>query len=214
MALFQNIVNPDTGKPNNGPALQKKSQAAVQQVKRVHNVTKLSNLTMEPIRRSAGHYDTFLPHPLLRKPTAGVRPLQTPARPQASASKLSLTPTPTTAKESQLRTKIIDFLQYPLIAILAVGAAYSSSFGQILVGIFLIIALIFRLGSRVAFICALILIVSIPFFQILHQDSVSNNSAIYAFEMLCVGTALSLLESWQEGRPKRVRVSAGKKKQH
>lgn len=104
------------------------------------------------------------------------------------------------ARLAPVRAKIFDFVQYPLIAAAAVGIAYSPTVGQIVIGIYLLLALILRISSRVTFAVALVLLVCIPFFQVLGQTVVSENVAVYAYEMLVVGTLQAIIELWRDNR--------------
>jgi len=118
-----------------------------------------------------------------------------PAQPKAMPS-----------KPARVRSKIFDFAQYPLIALAAVGIAYSPAVGQAAVGIYLLMALIFKVSSRVSFAIALVLLVCIPFFQVLGQATVSENVAVYAYEMLVVGTLQAIIELWRDNRAERKRL--------
>jgi hypothetical protein len=88
----------------------------------------------------------------------------------------------------------IEIIQYPLIAAAALGAAYSSTVGQYLVLAYGIVALITRRTSRLSFGMALFLLITIPFFQVIHQSSIAENVAIYTYELLVIGTIQALME--------------------
>ena len=113
------------------------------------------------------------------------------------------------SKPVRVRSKIFDFAQYPLIALAAVGIAYSPAAGQVAVGIYLLMALIFKVSSRVSFAIALVLLVCIPFFQVLGQATVSENVAVYAYEMLVVGTLQAIIELWRDNRRERRQQKSG-----
>lgn len=96
--------------------------------------------------------------------------------------------------------KSIDFMQYPLIAIVAIGSAYSTTIGQASIGIYALLGLIMSVSSSYAYGGALLLLVCIPFFQLLHQSGVSQNAAIYAYELLVLGTLQAVIELWKDSR--------------
>jgi hypothetical protein len=96
------------------------------------------------------------------------------------------------------RRRLLDFIQYPLIAAVAIGLAYSSLFGQLLILALLLISLIRKLPNRYSFAVAIIFIVCIPLFQVIKQTGISQNCAIYAFEALVAGTIVALFELWHE----------------
>jgi hypothetical protein len=107
-------------------------------------------------------------------------------------------PPPRTSPRHQSRPprrhRWLDLLQYPLIAILALISAYSSTAGQAFVLVYAVLALILRRGSRFTFGLALFVLVTIPLFEALKQSGIAQNAAIYTFELLVVGTAQAVYE--------------------
>ena len=180
---------------------------------------------------AVSRYKNFRPHPLLvkhqqekaraeqakaRQPTPAKRPGQTmdgmtPVRvrkqpPQAAPAQLSDVPQPAVKPDrpaTKRRAKVFDFVQYPLIAAAAVGAAYSTNVGQAIIGIYFLLAIIFKIRSQITFGAALLLLISIPFFQVIHLTGTSENAAVYSFEMLVVGTIQAMIELWRSNRKAR-----------
>jgi hypothetical protein len=182
-------------------------------------LTKRQQETRQPAEpRTVAPPKPSAPPPRQLKPDAV--PTRHPQRPQVlpEPSRGTLTtPQPRPAPERpyaqpgapvqpKQRHKVFDFIQYPLIAAGALGASLSTSVGQILIGIFFIVAIITKLPSKVAFVGSLLLLICIPFFQVLNLSGTSQNAAVYAFEMLVVGTFLAIIELWKDGRSDRSRV--------
>ncbi len=88
-------------------------------------------------------------------------------------------------------------LQNSVIAIIAVAMAYSSVVGQAIIGIYMLAGLLLKFDSRYSFVAALIFLIGVPFFQAIGMTGVSENSAIYAYEMLVVGVAQAIVESFR-----------------
>jgi hypothetical protein len=87
-------------------------------------------------------------------------------------------------------------LQYPLIAGLALGAAYSQMVGQIIIGCYIAIALAFRQKSRLSFVIALLILASVLVFQALGQTRIAQTAALYLFEVMAFAT----LQVWHESK--------------
>lgn len=152
-----------------------------------------------------------LPAPPQRRPTVtrsegmpDPRRLQRPAPPAApaphaqpapvpAAQPKTASPKPQPAQRSTWR-KIGGIAQYPLIAIGALLAAYSTAFGQWIVLIFVIFAIVARKPSSLSFGSALFLLITIPLFQLLGQSGIAENVAVYVFELLVFGVAQALWE--------------------
>lgn len=96
-------------------------------------------------------------------------------------------------KASKFR-KFLALLQYPLVAGLLIVGIYSTAIGQWFILAYALYALIRGVQSRNTFIAALLLLVSIPVFQLLNQPGVADNIAIYAYELLVVGTVQAIVE--------------------
>jgi len=105
-------------------------------------------------------------------------------------------------KSSKMR-RLLALLQYPLIAVITIVAVYSTSIGQWLVVAYAIYALVRRIDSKSTFIAALVLLAGIPLFQILNQPGVSENIAIYTYELLVVGTLQAIVELGFASKNKR-----------
>jgi hypothetical protein len=193
MALIQDIQPP-------APRRRLPTQAVERRIKEVHQATNIPKLVQASQQRVSS-FDILAPtRPIPTTPT------KRPARP-VSPSPRSKIKTNTRPKLSQ-KTKIsfwrqtVDYMQYPIIAVVALGSAYSSIVGQIIILLFLIASLTFKLSSRISFVIAIVLLASIPFFQAIKQTGVAQNSAIYAYEMLVVGTVIALFELWKDSRKK------------
>jgi hypothetical protein len=136
----------------------------------------------------------------VRRPTAHGIPVPLPSDmprrvhqlPQAPAAVRSA---PSTAPSKSKRSlKLWEYAQYPLIALLSLGAAASSTFGQAVILGYALAVLIRRKPSRLSFGLALILLITIPLFQGIGQPSIAENAAIYVYELLVVGTISAILE--------------------
>ncbi|HSH56124.1 MAG TPA: hypothetical protein VK983_04865 [Candidatus Limnocylindrales bacterium] len=176
------------------------------------------------LRKQAHHSEPVQkPAPAYRKsPIGEMRPLtpqshlQSHPRLQApSAHRVHADGRPTPAhaatalksKKRPLYRKLLDFVQYPLIAVAALAAAFNPTAGQIMIGVYFLLALIFKISSRASFAIALILLLCIPFFQILGQSGTSENVAIYAYEMLAVGTVQAIIELWRNDHEPKTTTS-------
>lgn len=89
----------------------------------------------------------------------------------------------------------ISWLQYPLIGIVALAMAYSTTVGQWLIAAYAVAVLLLRIDSRQPFIIALILLVAIPVFQVIGLPIFSQNVAIYAYECLVIGVVVAIIET-------------------
>lgn len=94
---------------------------------------------------------------------------------------------------------VLEVVQYPVIAGVALGAAYSSAVGQWLVLAYGIAVLVTRRTSRLSFGMALFLLITIPFFQAIGQTGIAENAAIYTYELLVIGTIQALVELRKTG---------------
>jgi len=130
-------------------------------------------------------------------------PRPTLAQPRSARPGNLAQPITTPLVGTKPRAKIFDFVQYPLIAAAAIGAAYSTNVGQAIIGVYFLLAIIFKIRSQITFGVALLLLISIPFFQIIHLTGTSDNAAIYSYEMLVVGTIQAMIELWRSNRKAR-----------
>ena len=103
-------------------------------------------------------------------------------------------------KKLSFKQKILVYGQYPLLALIALAAAYSTSIGQWFVLVYALYALIIARSSQKTFVVALILLIAIPFFQIIQQPGVSENVAVYTYEFLVIGTVQAIIELIVEER--------------
>jgi voltage-gated potassium channel Kch len=87
-----------------------------------------------------------------------------------------------------------EYAQYPLIAFVALAAAANATTGQLLVLGYGVVVVIRRLPSRQVFGLALVILVSVPLFQALGLPGISENAAIYVYELLVIGTIRAILE--------------------
>jgi hypothetical protein len=98
-------------------------------------------------------------------------------------------------KSASAWKQIGAWLQYPVIAAAALGAAYSSTIGQWLVLSFVIIAIITKRRSQLTFGTSLFLLVTLPLFQAIGQSGIMQNVAIYVYELLVFGVGQAIFES-------------------
>lgn len=182
----------------------KKRLIGVHKATNILHLAELSQQKIDVIRPSHG----INARRAMGKPTATTRTRHVPQLPPAptqSAKKSSqsfVKAAPKPVRYRRLR-RMADFAQYPIIAALALASAYSSTAGQLFVAAYFAIALLFKIESRYAFGAALLLLVSIPAFQLLGQSGIAENNAIYTYELLVGGTLQAILETIQEGRRKR-----------
>jgi hypothetical protein len=101
---------------------------------------------------------------------------------------------PIPASRPGRRQKVWEFAQYPLVAVVALAAAANADLGQLLVLIYGVVIVGWRLPSKQVFVLALVLLVSVPIFQVLSLPGISENAAIYVYELLVVGTIRAILE--------------------
>jgi hypothetical protein len=92
--------------------------------------------------------------------------------------------------------RLMAGLQYPVIAGLALGVAYSQMVGQIVICCYIVIALAFRRKSRLSFVISLLILASVLIFQVLGQNRFAQTAASYLFELMAFGT----LQVWYESK--------------
>jgi hypothetical protein len=93
-----------------------------------------------------------------------------------------------------LRAQLSFLVQTIIIAILAIVGAYSTSVGQWFVLLYAVFVLVLRRDSRLTFGIALFILITVPIFQLLGQDGVANNMAVYVYELLVIGTVQAMIE--------------------
>jgi hypothetical protein len=92
------------------------------------------------------------------------------------------------------RQKLWEFAQYPLVAAIALTAAANVDLGQLMILVYGVIVVGWRRPSKQVFVLALVILVSVPIFQALNLPGISENAAIYVYELLVVGTIRAILE--------------------
>ncbi len=102
--------------------------------------------------------------------------------------------------------KALALLQYPLSAILLSVAVYSTAIGRWFILLYAIYALIRGVQSKSTFVAALLLLVAIPLFQVINQPGVADNIAVYAYELLIVGTVQVIVELVKNSKRKQTVV--------
>lgn len=89
---------------------------------------------------------------------------------------------------------LLSIFQYLFFAFIAFGGAYSVEVGQYFVLAYAIYAIFLKRDSKLTFSIALFLLITIIFFQIFNQPAISNNIAVYVFELLVIGTIQAMIE--------------------
>lgn len=135
--------------------------------------------TMEPVVRSE----------LRRRPVTSQKPVS--SKPLDFKSNELVVNLP---RKWSIRASLSLVVQYVITAAIAVVAAYSISIGQWFVLALAIYVLITRQDSRVTYGIGLFILISVPFFQLINLPAVSNNMAVYVFELLLLGTIQALIE--------------------
>jgi len=159
-------------------------------------VTRLVPARLEPVRRTAANVLD------LRRPVATI--LTSPKPPSGREAPVAPpSRKPADSAVSTKRARLLEWLQYPLIIVLALVMAFSATAGQVLVGLYGLVVLVRRLDSRGPFILALIMLITIPIFQIINLSGFSENAAIYAYELMVIGVVEAITETWREGRANR-----------
>ena len=165
---------------------------------------------LEPIRRQAVNVLDLRPVKTI---------LTSPAPPRrrrpVDTGELSPTPAPVAVAKPQprpkaavkavrgrksLRSRVAGLSLNLLIVVVAVTMAFSSTAGQVIIGLYGLVVIFKRLDSRGPFIVALVMLVAIPLFQLINLADFSENAAIYAYELMVVGVVEAIVETWREGR--------------
>lgn len=140
-------------------------------------------------------------HVLDLRPVATILTSPKPQRgPQAPPPPPSAKPSLAAVKTK--RARFAEFLQYSLIVLGAMAMAFSSTAGQVLIGLYGLVVLGKKLDSRGPFIIALVMLITIPIFQLISLSGFSENAAIYAYELMVIGVVEVIAETWREGRAK------------
>lgn len=102
-------------------------------------------------------------------------------------------------KKTRILSQLLNLLQYPLFAIIGVAVIYDGVLGQMMIGTFGAVSLLFRVPSKQAFGAALFILITVPLFIALHRQGIADTLAVYVFELLVVGTVLAIVELRREG---------------
>jgi len=81
------------------------------------------------------------------------------------------------------------------------------AFGQIIIIVYGLFALVARVPSEDTFKMALISLICIPILTVLRSDVLAENFAVYAFLLLCFGVASAIREQWST-KPAKAPASA------
>ncbi|HEY6736659.1 MAG TPA: hypothetical protein VI322_02990 [Candidatus Saccharimonadia bacterium] len=183
--------------------------------------------TPEPIRlpRAAGpkpapRTPQYIPAPPRRRPrvqpppidlrAAGSKPTAHPAAVARARPAAPARPARGLARRSARRTTVprltpgslkavLSWMQYPLIALGALAAAFNSTAGQLLVVMYAVVALWRRWPAALSFGAALFVLLTIPLFQLLDRAIIAQNAATYVYELLVIGTISAVLELRKSG---------------
>jgi hypothetical protein len=72
--------------------------------------------------------------------------------------------------------------------------------GQAVISLYFVLTIVFnKTVSRISFFLTLVSLICIPLFDAIGQSGISDNAAIYAFELLLVGVVQSVIAA-QRGR--------------
>lgn len=100
-------------------------------------------------------------------------------------------------QDARLRPRSVNpVLMYSAVGLLSFIALYFLEFGEIVVAIYAMAALVRKMPSRTAFIASLISLVGVVLAEFVtgSDSNISDNLAVYAFLFLTVGTILAFAE--------------------
>lgn len=149
---------------------------------------------LEPVRRKAANV-------LDLRPVATILTSPKPSRARVAPRPQPLAK-PAVAAVKSKRTRLLDSLQSSLIVVAALTMAFNVTAGQVFIGLYGLVVLAKRLDSRGPFIVAVIMLITIPIFQLINLSGFSENAAIYAYELMVIGVVEAIAETWREGRAK------------
>ena len=120
---------------------------------------------------------------------------------------------------SRVRSKVQRIFDRPgiqltgmamVFALLAVaGVLFQDvTYGEIIITIYGVIALLFGIRSEDTFKMALIALIWIPLLTMMRSDVLSQNFAVYAFLLLCFGVVTAIKEQWRKEEPVAKQVFA------
>lgn len=143
--------------------------------------------------RPVGRQQAPVPRSALTKP-----PVHAPTPPSAvSKPQPKSHPVPRQRNRPSWRHRLIEVLQYIGVSAAALIAANNTTLGQWMVLAYAVYAIVRGLRSQISFGAALFLLVAIPVFQLLGQDGVAQNVAIYVYELLVIGTVQAIIELYK-----------------
>lgn len=173
------LGTPTRGAVNNMTFIQDIASSDRQPVRLPPQRRLMSPPTMEPVKQP--YRPTHQPLPIIDR--------------YETLRNAKLRPAVKTGWYSKVRAKILKFYIYPVLVIVALIAGSSLTIGQAIIGIYFVLAVIFRkIDSRVSFIMTLVLLICIPLFDLIGQNIFSSYAAIYTFELLLIGLVQSVIE--------------------
>ncbi len=158
--------------------------------------TRLSTVRVAPAQMTAARVAAAPPQPI-RLPKL---PAQLPQVPTQIPNRRQLRRIARAPGVEKNTKQIWEYAQYPLIAIVALASAYSTTIGQCLILVYGLMAIWQRWDSRQSFGIALFLLITIPLFQLIGQAGIAENVAVYVYELLVIGTILALIELHKSNR--------------
>ena len=97
---------------------------------------------------------------------------------------------------SHLKQHIFDFSFWVSIMILLGFTIYLHwTFLSFCILLFFLSALWLKIPSEIAFFCALLILILVPFYLIVNQQNIAEQLSIYVYYFLCIGAVLSIKES-------------------
>lgn len=88
-------------------------------------------------------------------------------------------------------------LVYLGISVGAVAAGIASTdvrYGQWMIGVYALAALIFKIDSQITFVLAMLSLIAVPFSTIAGKEGIAENFAVYSFLLLCTGVVCAVVE--------------------
>ncbi len=120
------------------------------------------------------------------------RPAAPPPTPAAAPDQPAVAPSPQAPPKPRFWQR--ELVHYPVIGAVALVAAFNSTAGQIMVALYGIVALVRHVDAKISFGIALAMLLAIPLFQAIGRAGIADNAAIYAFELLVIGTVSAAIQ--------------------
>lgn len=120
------------------------------------------------------------------------RPAAPPPTPAATPDQSAVATSPQAPPKPRFWQR--ELVQYPVIGAVALVAAFNSTAGQIMVALYGIVALLRHVDAKISFGIALAMLLAIPLFQAIGRAAIADNAAIYAFELLVIGTVSAAIQ--------------------